>query len=229
MYVMKQILMVALMLTIVGSAMAQSNKPTMERMKQRKELQKANKNLQESKIAKETRKMAKSFVKEGWKVMPGNLSIVQQQERATLYQNQFEEDLLTPKYVWGDASSVGEDYDGGKFQAIELAQLNLVDNLEKELAKIVETRRDNAQISTGNAATVMKTLSSSMSFISKRLGQTTPVVEMYRSLKNGNIEVRVQIYYSMDEARKIALEELRKQLDNEGQQLGKVLDKALGK
>lgn len=225
-----KIFLTVLMLSIAGgSVQAQSNLSTVEKMKQRKELQKANRNLQKSKIDKGTRKLAKQFEKEGWKIMPGNLSIAQQQERATLYQNQFEDDLLTPMYVWGDASSISENYDGGKFQAIELALLNLVDNLEKQLTKIVETRRDNAQISADDAATVMKTLSSSKSYVTKKLGQTTTVVEMYRPLKNGNVEVRVQIYYSMEKAREIALEAMREQLEKEGQQLGNELDKALAK
>lgn len=218
-----------MMLCICGNVQAQSNMSAIEKMKQRKELQKANRDLQKSKIDKDTRKMAKSFEKEGWKVMPGNLSIAQQQERATLYQNQFEDDLLTPLYVWGDASSVAENYDGGKFQAIELAQMNLVDNLEKQLTKIVETRRDNGQIAPGKAATVTKTLSNGKSIVSQKIGQTTPVVEMYRPLANGNVEVRVQIYYSMEKAREIALQAIREQLEKEGKDLGKDLDKALGK
>lgn len=220
-------LVAALMLSITGNAVAQSS--TVERMKQRKELQKANRDLQKSKIAKETRKLAKSFEKEGWKVMPGVLSIVQQQERATLYQNQFEEDLLTPQYVWGDATSTGENYDGAKFQAIELAQLNLIDNLEKNITKIVENNRANKQLTAGDAATVVKTLEASKSIVSQKLGQTTTVVDMYRLLANGNVEVRVQIYYSMDKARNIAKEAIREQLEKEGKQLGGQLDKLMDK
>ena len=65
--------------------------------------------------------------------------------------------------------------------------------------------------------------------ISTRLGQTTPVVEAYRELKNGNIEVRVQTFYSMDKAREMVREGIRQQMEQDGEKLTPELEKLLGK
>ena len=104
-----------------------------DRFKQRKELLKMNKDMQGEKTSKESRKQAKEMKKEGWKVAPGALSLEQQIERSSLYQNMFEEDLVTPMYVWGDASTTAENYDAGKMQALELARLNLVGSIEANI------------------------------------------------------------------------------------------------
>jgi len=217
-------------LLICSNMIAQSEKMSgKDKSKQRAELVKQSNRLQKLDIDKASKKLAKQMRKEGWKVAPGNLPMEQQLSRSTIFQNQFEDDFITPKYVWGDASSVSENYDGGKMQALELARANLVSSIESNVTKIVENNRDNKQLNAGNAATVVKTLSSSKSYVSQRLGQTIPVVEVYRDLPNGNKEVRVMIFYSMDNARKVALDAIRDQLEQEGETVEQsVLDSLLG-
>ena len=217
---------IALTSLVCGGVMAQTPKVTAkEKMQQRAEIVKQNNKLQGLDIDKASKKQAKQMKKEGWKVAPGHLPLEQQISRSTLYQNQFEDDFITPKYVWGDATSVSVNYDGGKMQALALARVNLVSAIENNITQIVENNRDNKQLDAGNAATVVKTLSSSKSFVSQRLGQTIPVVEVYRDLPNGNKEVRVMVFYSMDKAREVAREAVRDQLEKEGEQLEeKVLD-----
>ena len=200
-----------------------------DRFKQRKELLKMNKDMQGVKVSKESRKLAKEMKKEGWKVAPGVLPLEQQIERSSLYQNLFEEDLVTPLYVWGDANSVSENYDAGKMQALELARPNLVGSIETNITQIVEHNRDNKQLSAGKAASVVKTLSASKSFITQKLGQTIPVIDTYRELPNGNVMVRVQTFYSMEKAREIALDVVREELEKEGENLGNELDQLMGK
>lgn len=218
---MKKYMMMALAsLFVCGNLSAQSTvKTTKDKMKQRADIMKLNKKLQSVDVDKASKKQAKQMKKEGWKVAPGNLPLDQQITRSTLFQNQFEDDLITPKYVWGDATSVSANYDGGKMQALELARVNLVSSIESNITKIVENNRDNKQLNADNAATVVKTLSSSKSYVSQRLGQTIPVVEMFRELPNGNKEVRVMVFYSMDTAREIALDAVRDQLEKEGDSL----------
>lgn len=199
-----------------------------DRFKQRKELVKLNKDMQGIKASKESRKQAKEMKKEGWKVAPGALSLEQQIERSSLYQNMFEEDAVTPMYVWGDASTTAENYDAGKMQALELARLNLVGSIEANITQIVENNRDNKQLSAGRAASVVKTLSASKTFITQKLGQTIPIIDTYRELPNGNVVVRVQTFYSMEKAREIALDVVRGELEKEGEDLGNELDQLLG-
>lgn len=202
---------------------------TREQFKQRSEMMGLNRKLQEIKVSKDTRKQAKQLVKEGWKVAPGGMSIEKQLARAELLDNSFEEDGVTQKYAKGDATSTAESYDAGKMQALELARLNLVSSIETDITELAETNRSNKDISADNAASVIKVLRSSKSFVSKKLGQTNSVIEMYRELPNGNVQVRVQTYYSMDKAREIAKSVVREELEKQGDGLQDQLDDIFGK
>lgn len=215
-------------LMLSGTVTTASAQITKDAYKQRSEMMKLNKDLQNIKVSKDARKQAKQFTKEGWKVAPGGLAIDKQIARAELLQNSFEDDMVTPKFVWGDASSTAESYDAGKMQALELARLNLVGTIETEITELVESNRDNKQLNAGEAASVIKTLKASKSFVTKKLGQTIPVMEVYRELENGNVQVRVQTYYSMDKAREITKQAIREELEKQGDDLQNKLDEILG-
>lgn len=215
-------------LMLAGTVNTVSAQITKDAYKQRSAMMKLNKDLQNIKVSKDARKQAKQFTKEGWKVAPGGLAIDKQIARAELLQNSFEDDMVTPKFVWGDASSTAESYDAGKMQALELARLNLVGSIETEITELVENNRDNKQLDAGEAASVIKTLKASKSFVTKKLGQTIPVMDVYRELDNGNVQVRVQTYYSMDKAREIAKQAIREELEKQGDDLQNKLDEILG-
>lgn len=207
----------------LSTATAQISK---DAYKKRAEMMNLNKKMQEDKVSKESRKQAKQLTKEGWKVAPGALSLEKQLERAALFQNSFEDDYVTPKYVSGDATSTAENYDAGKMQALEMARINLVTSIEGSITRIVENNTHNKQLGAGDAASVIGTLGKVKSHITQKIGQTIPVIEVYKELKNGNVAVRVMTFYSMDNARKIAKEAIRKQMEEEGNKvLGDDLDK----
>lgn len=217
-----------LVLMFSGTFMSVSAQISKDAYKQRSEMMGLNKKFQSEKVSKASRRQAKEMKKEGWKVAPGALSLEQQIERSALYQNSFEDDMVTPKFVWGDATSTAENYDAGKMQALEQARMNLVGSIETDITQIVEDNQSNKQMGAGDAASVIKTLKASKSFVTKRLGQTIPVMEVYRELKNGNVQVRVQTFYSMDKAREVAKQVIREELEKEGKELQGTLDELLG-
>lgn len=187
--------------------------------KKRSEMMDLNRKFQQDKVSKESRKQAKQMAKEGWKVAPGALSLEKQIERAALFQNSFEDDYITPKYVSGDATSIAENYDAGKMQALELARINLVSSIEASITRIVDNNTHNKQLGTGDAASVIGTLGKVKTHITKKIGQSIPVVEVYKELKNGNVAVRIMTFYSMDTARKIAKEAIREQMEADGNKI----------
>ncbi len=229
---MKKILLATMvMLLAVGTmeSYAQSTKEYKSKYKARKELMKMDKDFNNEKASKDAKKMAKTMKKEGWLVAPGGMPLEKQIDRSMLFQNQTEDDLLTPKYVWGDATSTAENYDAGKMQALEIARVNLVSSIESQMTQIIDHNRDNKQLKANDAASVISSLGKAKTIVSQKLGQTIPVIEVYRKLKNGNIEVRVQTFYSMDMAREIAKEAIREKLLEEGKQLDQELDQLIGK
>lgn len=215
---------VLLLLFTPSSLFAQINK---DAYKQRAEMMKLNKNMQDAKVSKASKKRAKEDAKSGWKAS-GSLLLEQQYERASVYENSFEEDLVTPKYVAGEGQAVGAVYDGAKMQALELARQTLIGSIEADIAQCVDNNVSNNQLGSDEAATVAKTLSSSKSIMSKKLGQTIPAIERYRKLNNGSYEVYVRTFYSMDKAREIAKSVLRAELEKEGQELADKVDQLLG-
>lgn len=217
-----------LFLMLIGTVTTASAQISKDAYKKRSEMMGLNKKLQSEKVSKAARKQAKEMKKEGWKVAPGALSLEQQIERSALYQNSFEDDMVTPKFVWGDATSTAENYDAGKMQALELARTNLVGSIETDITQIVENNQSNKQMGAGDAASVIKTLQASKSFVTKKLGQTIPVMEVYRELKNGNVQVRVQTFYSMDKAREVTKQVIREELEKQGGDLQNKLDEILG-
>ena len=226
---MKKIVLFALMLALTGSHVyAQSAKDIAEKMNERSVIDKASRKAADKRIARTVKKQVKQWKKEGWKTMPGQLTLEQQMQRSVTYQEQYEdENALMPKYVWGDASSEAQVYDAGKAQALELAQLNLAGNIEARVAQIIENSVGNDQTSHEQATSLVKTLKRAKRHVQAKLGQTIPVVEAYRELKNGNLQVRVQTFYSMDQARRIAREAIRKQMEEEGKQMDPKLDKLI--
>lgn len=213
---------------IFGQASAQSN--AQDVMKQRAKLENQSRKMQNNaKASKDAKKQAKQYKKEGWNTMPGQLPLEKQLERAFLFQNQWEDDLVTPKFVWGDASSIAQVYDAGKMQALELSRQNLAGNIETQVARLLTDNVSNDQLAQGQATSLVQTLSKAKSKVTAKLGQTVPVVEMYRKHDDGTVEVRVQIAYSMDKAREVAREALRQQMQEEGKQMSAELDKMLSK
>lgn len=229
---MKKILLATMIMFLAVGTMesfAQSTKEYKNKYKARKELMKMDKDFNNEKASKDAKKMAKTMKKEGWLVAPGGMPLEKQIDRSMLFQNQTEDDLLTPKYVWGDATSTAENYDAGKMQALEIARVNLVSSIESQMTQIIDHNRDNKQLKANDAASVISSLGKAKTIVSQKLGQTIPVIEVYRKLKNGNIEVRVQTFYSMDMAREIAKEAIREKLLEEGKQLDQELDQLIGK
>ena len=227
---MKKYVIIATLFAFVGvyECYAQEIKDYKDKYKARKQLMKMDKDMNSEKTSKRARNEAKTMKKEGWKTAPGALPLDVQLDRSYMFQNMFEDDLITPKYVSGDATTIAENYDAGKMQALELARVNLVGNIEASITSIVENNMNNKQLKAEDAASVISTLKKSKSFVTKKLGQTTPVVEVYRQLKNGNVQVRVLTFYSMDTAREIAKEAIREQLENESKKLGTDIDEYLG-
>ena len=141
------------------------------------------------------------------------------------YLMQFEyDDQMYPKYVMGEARSTGENYDGAKMQALELAKQNLVGQIQAELTSLIESSVANSQLAAEEAATVTKTVAASKSLLSQSLGRMVPVVEMYRILPNNNKEVLVRLAYSSWQAKEAAKKLLRAELEKEGDALLKKLD-----
>lgn len=222
---MKKIVILSLALAMsYGTVHAQSVK---ELAKQRKELREASKDELNRKATKAARKEAKMMKKEGWTTVPGALPIDRQLDKSYLMQYETDETMY-PKYIMGEAMSIGENYDAAKMQALELAKQNLAGQIQTEVTALVENTVANKQLSAEQAASVTQSVMASKNLISQSLGRVIPVVEVYRTLQNKNKEVLVRIAYNSAMAKEAAKQVVREDLERKGDDLHKNLDRILG-
>lgn len=220
----KFVLFIALSIVTSGISFAQSAK---ELAKERKELVKASKAELNEKATKTARKEAKRLKKEGWATAPGALPLEKQLDKSYLMQYEFDEDMF-PKYIMGEAMSVGGNYDAAKMQALELAKQNLAGQIQTEVTALIENTVANEQLEEEQAQSITRSVMASKNLISQSIGRTVPVMELYRTLSNKNKEVLVRIAYNSEMAKKAALKAVKEDLEKKGDELHNQLDELLG-
>lgn len=216
-----------ILVAFLASATICCAQSTKEQMKERMELYKMGKEELNQKASKDARKEARRLEKEGWQIAPGALPIAKQLDRVYIMKYEIDDDMF-PKWIMGEAMSIGESYDAAKMQALALAAQNLAGEIGREVTELVKNKRDNQQLSPEEATSVIKTISESAQMIQQSIGRTVTVTEMYRTLKNKNKEVRVMIAYNKKMAKEAARKAVRDDLEKEGEALSKKLDGILG-
>ena len=198
-----------------------------EQIKERKTIMKSSKSELNDKASKAARKEAKKLQREGWTTAPGALPLDKQLDRSYMMQYEYDADMY-PKYIMGEAMSVGGNYDAAKMQALELAKQNLAGQIQTEVTALVENTVANRQLSADDAASITETVMASKNLISQSIGRTIPVVEAYRINSKKNNEVLVRLAYNSDMAKEATKKAVREELEKKGNNLHEQLDKVLG-
>lgn len=214
---------VTALVALLASSCSSTKTANQEIQEGRKELVEMTSAELNRKATKAARDEAKKLKKEGWMVAPGALPLDRQLDRSYMMQYEFDENLY-PKYIMGEAMSVGSNYDGAKMQALELAKLNLAGQIQNEIVAVVKNLLANDQLGAEEAATVTRSVMSAKNRIVQNIGRTLTVVEAYRTLRNKNKEVLVRIAYSSEMAMSAAKNAVRESLEAEGEELGKEVD-----
>lgn len=224
---MKKLLMVAMTVIVACGVSFAETSEQKEIRKERQEIRKLAKAELNQRVDKSVKKEAKRLTKEGWNVKPGALPLEKQLERSYLMQYEYDENLF-PKYIMGEASSVGENYDAAKTAALSLAITNLAGQIQTEVTALVENTVANRQLSAEEAASITETVQASKNLISQSIGRTIPVIECYRINSKKNHEVLVRIAYNAEMAKEAAKKAVRDELEQKGNNLHQQLDKVLG-
>lgn len=224
---MKKLMMVAMALIVACGVSFAETSTQKEIRKERQEIRKLAKAELKQKVDKSVKKEAKRLAKEGWGVKPGALPLEKQLERSYLMQYEYDENLF-PKYIMGEASSIGESYDAARTAALSLAITNLAGQIQTEVTALVENTVANRQLAPEEAASISETVMASKNLISQSIGRTIPVIECYRINSKKNNEVLVRIAYNAEMAKEAAKKAVREELEKKGNNLHEQLDKVLG-
>lgn len=224
----KSALLIAFTMLIGSLCQAQTTDDYKSFIKERKAMSSFTRDQMKAKVSKDAKKEAKRLAKEGWTVAPGALPIERQLDR--VYAMQYELDMNTgfPKYIKGEAISIGENYDAAKMQATALSKIDLAGNIQTEVAALVETRVGNNQLAPEQAASVSNSVMGAKNMISQSIGRTVTGLEVYRKLRNGNKEVRILVLYNSDMAMSAAKKAIREDMEKKADKLVDQLDKILG-
>ncbi|MBQ7869953.1 MAG: hypothetical protein IJ355_06485 [Prevotella sp.] len=220
----KLVLLFAASLFVSGVAYSQSTKEIRE---EREAIAKMSKAALNDKATKSARKEAKELKKDGWLSAPGALPIDRQLDRSYLMQYEYDENML-PKYIMGEAMSIGRNYDAAKMQAFELAKQNLAGQIQTEITALIENTVANEQLGAEQAESVTRSVMAAKNLISQSIGRTITVVEVYRTLSNKNKEVLLRIAYNSNMAMSAAKKAVKKDLEQRGDNLHEKLDEILG-
>lgn len=163
---------------------------------------------------KAVKKDVKRYEKEGWKVKPGSPSIAMQLTKS--YQMAWEKTAEgTDQWIMGEGSSIGTIYDAARTQAITVAQGEIGRKLRTDLTAQVEQDLANEQLGGGEAESIAQTIVNSMGkSVDQSIGRPSSLIEMYRDLPNGNVEVLMRLAISsakLDALAKEAVDKARKE------------------
>jgi len=179
------------------------------------------------KVSRDVKKESKIYNKAGWKVFPGNQPIAQQLNSSFDKQAETDEDGF-PRWIIANGSSVAQTQAAAEMQATELAKNNLVGLLETHMKSVVESDVANNQLNSKDGASITKTIQVSANKVSKKLGYVQPLFKVYRNVEGtNNVEVQIMIGYSYEIAKKMILEEMRLEIQNEAEDIRKRYEKFL--
>lgn len=182
----------------------------------------------EAKISKkELKKTVKAYTSEGWTVPIGNAPLASQISRSLEFREALD-DTDSPKYVIGEAMSIGENYDAAHFQAMELVKLDIAGRMSSDVTALIKNQVANKQLGEEQAASLVKTVAGGKSLISAKLGNIIDLVTVYRKTKAKTIEIRVVGAYNYKRAMQATQAAIREELQKESDELVGQLDKALG-
>jgi hypothetical protein len=142
---------------------------------------------------KAVKKEVKKYEKEGWKTLPGTLSLQEQLIRSRKVQQE-EDGEGCPKWHIGVASSIGRFYDAARMRAMTSAKAELTGMVTKCLTGKYVANSENQQMpldqaeSLAKAAIKIKAVS-----VGQRIGNPLVIFDAFRKLPNGNYEVTLSV------------------------------------
>lgn len=186
----------------------------------------AQKKFKFEKTSRDIKKEAKKLEKDGYSVFPGAVPIKQQLNKSIQMQLETNEEGF-PKWITGQAEATGQTQAAAQAAALDMAKTVLIGKLETDMRAVIETEVANNQLNTEEAASIQKTMQVSTNKIAKKLTRTITLSEFYKKAGKENIHVSIIIGYSYELARQAILDEMKRELQVESEEMRLKHDKFL--
>lgn len=147
---------------------------------------------------KAVKKEVKQLEKDGWKVKPGSPSLAMQITRSSQAAWEQNSEGLD-KWIYGEGSSIGTVYDAARSQAMTVAQGEIARRLNTDITSEIEQVLANEQFAQKEAESIAQTIVASMGrTVDQSISRPRTLMECYRDLPNGNVEVLMRLAISSD-------------------------------
>lgn len=223
---MKKIILLVAMAFVVTASFAQTST---ELAKQKIEQNAIHKKLLSLKPTKSAKKQAKELKSEGWTVPAGEGSIEEQITKSQLYGAELTTDEhgnATNRYIQQTAQQTAGSYNAGYAAARSAAQAELAAMIKTELVAVMERKLANSQEDGITAVTLDRFNERSKMIVDQTLTRSIPVLAIYRRLANNNFEVQVRIAFDKKELVARIKNNMKRELEKEGDELLNVVDEA---
>lgn len=225
---MKKIISIVVMaMMFVAGVQAQS---AIDMNRQQNELNGILRKTLNAKPTKEAKKEAKQLMKQGWSVPAGERSIEQQITESLLLGAEVmadENGAPTRRFIQHTAVTVAGTYNAAYATGRANAQAEIANMLATEIAAAMKGKLDNAQQNTITATSVDKYNQRIRSIVHESLTNSIPVLSMYRTLPNNNVEVQVRIAFDKKEVTARIKRNLQKELEVDGDELDGMIGGAM--
>jgi hypothetical protein len=181
--------------------------------------QKDNKKFRFPRVSRDVKKEAKKLEKDGFKAFVGQPPVNQQLDKSYRMQNEADENGF-PKWIVSSGSSVANTQAAAEMQAIVFAKIRLIDLIETNFRAVIENTAANNKLDAKDSVSLTKSVKVSANRVAKKLGMIETVVKIYRNIDN-NFEVKVNIAYNYEIARKQMLDEMKLELEKESEDVRK--------
>lgn len=228
---MKKFFTFAIMALMSATLTVGHAQSAVELAKQQKELNKINRELLNDKVAKDAKKQAKQYKKDGYQVPAGELSIEKQINNVMLKRQELmadEDGNATARFIIADGVAVGGTFNTARMAARANAQNEVATLLETQLVSAMQIKLDNQQTTSINATSVDKVHQRAKAITQAALTNAQTLLTIYKTLPNNNVEVHIQYAFDKKELKARLKRQLEKELEKEGdEELGEIVDQAL--
>ncbi len=196
-----KLLLLSLAIFAVATSYAAKERTTAEAAK--KEI-KAN-------VDKDSRKGAKEMEKEGWRTMPGRVTLDKQIERSKVAEvsvNNKGENI----YIIGTHKATGGNYSSAKNIATVRAKGELASQIKSHIKRSIMDKNSSKQISPEQIELLDETISATLESVDLDLAGVNNLLEIYRESDGGKCEVMISLSVKAEQLYNMAIDKISQEL-----------------
>lgn len=153
------------------------------------------------KSCKDAHKAVRELKKQGWRTLSGKDEDLETQiVKLFMYQSGSD---TCPRYIVETRTSKGKDYSSARKQALSSAKAGIASGIESNIVSICEQIVGNRVLEDGKQESVNSLIAFARKNVQQNISSMPVLVEIYRNIPDGGVEVRLSVCFDTDTIRKM--------------------------